>query len=412
MKNILIKNIKGLVGILEDNNKALRGAELSELKSINNAFLAIENGEISYYGSMDDMQGITDWRNLEIIDAAGKFVLPAFCDSHTHLVFAKSREGEFVDRINGLTYEEIGQKGGGILNSARKLADMSEDELFENALERIELVKSFGTGAIEIKSGYGLSVEAELKMLRVIKRLKNTSDLTIKATFLGAHSFPIEYKDNKEGYVDLIVNEMLPKVKAENLADYIDVFCERNYFTAKQLERILKAGVEAGLKPKIHVNQFSIMGGVGIGVNNKAVSVDHLEELGDEDIKALQNSETIATALPSCSFFLNIPYSPVKKMLDHNIAIALATDFNPGSTPSGNMQFVNSLACVKMKLTPEEALNATTINGAYAMEVSDELGSITVGKKANIIITKKMSSLAYMAYSFGENCVERVICFK
>lgn len=412
MKNILIKNIKGLAGILEDNNKALRGKDLSELKLIENAFLAIENGEISYYGSMDDMQGITDWRNLDIIDAEGKFVLPAFCDSHTHLVFAKSREGEFVDRINGLTYEEIGQKGGGILNSARKLAEMSEDELFENALERIELVKSFGTGAIEIKSGYGLSIEAELKMLRVIKRLKNASDLTIKATFLGAHSFPIKFKDNKEGYVDLVVNEMLPKVKAENLADYIDVFCERNYFTAEQLDRILKAGVQAGLKPKIHVNQFSIMGGVGIGVNNNAVSVDHLEELGDEDIKALQNSETIATALPSCSFFLNIPYSPVKKMLDHNIAIALATDFNPGSTPSGNMQFVNSLACVKMKLTPEQALNATTINGAYAMEVNNELGSITIGKKANIIITKKMPSLAYMAYSFGENCVERVICFK
>jgi imidazolonepropionase len=368
MKNILIKNIKGLAGILEYNNKALRGKALSELKLIENAFLAIEDGKISYYGSMEDMQGITDWRNLDIIDAEGKFVLPAFCDSHTHLVFAESREGEFVDRINGLTYEEIGQKGGGILNSARKLADMSEDELFENALERIELVKSWGTGAVEIKSGYGLSVEAELKMLRVIKRLKNASDLTIKATFLGAHSFPVEYKDNKEGYVDLVINEMLPKVKAENLADYIDVFCERNYFTAEQLERILKAGVEAGLKPKIHVNQFSIMGGVGIGVNNNAVSVDHLEELGDEDIKALQNSETIATALPSCSFFLNIPYSPVKKMLDHNIAIALATDFNPGSTPSGNMQFVNSLACVKMRLTPEQALNATTINGAYAME--------------------------------------------
>lgn len=412
MKNILIKNIKGLAGILEYNNKALRGKALSELKLIENAFLAIEDGKISYYGSMEDMQGITDWRNLDIIDAEGKFVLPAFCDSHTHLVFAESREGEFVDRINGLTYEEIGQKGGGILNSARKLADMSEDELFENALERIELVKSWGTGAVEIKSGYGLSVEAELKMLRVIKRLKNASDLTIKATFLGAHSFPVEYKDNKEGYVDLVINEMLPKVKAENLADYIDVFCERNYFTAEQLERILKAGVEAGLKPKIHVNQFSIMGGVGIGVNNNAVSVDHLEELGDEDIKALQNSETIATALPSCSFFLNIPYSPVKKMLDHNIAIALATDFNPGSTPSGNMQFVNSLACVKMRLTPEQALNATTINGAYAMEVNDELGSITVGKKANIIITKKMPSLAYMAYSFGENCVEKVICFK
>jgi len=412
MKNILIKNIKGLAGILEDNTKALRGKDLSELKLIENAFLAIEDGKISYYGAMDDMQGITDWRDLEIIDAEGKFVLPAFCDSHTHLVFAKSREGEFVDRINGLTYEEIGQKGGGILNSARKLAEMSEDELFDNALERIELVKSYGTGAIEIKSGYGLSIEAELKMLRVIKRLKTASDLTIKATFLGAHSFPIEYKDNKDGYVDLVINEMLPKVKAENLADYIDVFCERNYFTAEQLDKILKAGVKAGLKPKIHVNQFSIMGGVGIGVNNNAVSVDHLEELGDEDIKALQNSETIATALPSCSFFLNIPYSPVKKMLDHNIAIALATDFNPGSTPSGNMQFVNSLACVKMRLTPEQALNATTINGAYAMEVNDELGSITIGKKANIMITKKIPSLAYMAYSFGENCVEKVICFK
>jgi len=412
MKNILIKNIKGLAGILEDNTKALRGKDLSELKLIENAFLAIEDGKISYYGPMDDMQGITDWRDLEIIDAEGKFVLPAFCDSHTHLVFAKSREGEFVDRINGLTYEEIGQKGGGILNSARKLAEMSEDELFDNALERIELVKSYGTGAIEIKSGYGLSIEAELKMLRVIKRLKTASDLTIKATFLGAHSFPIEYKDNKDGYVDLVINEMLPKVKAENLADYIDVFCERNYFTAEQLDKILKAGVKAGLKPKIHVNQFSIMGGVGIGVNNNAVSVDHLEELGDEDIKALQNSETIATALPSCSFFLNIPYSPVKKMLDHNIAIALATDFNPGSTPSGNMQFVNSLACVKMRLTPEQALNATTINGAYAMEVNDELGSITIGKKANIMITKKIPSLAYMAYSFGENCVEKVICFK
>jgi len=412
MKNILIKNIKGLAGILEDNTKALRGEELSRLKLIENAFLAIEDGKISYYGAMDDMQCISDWRNLEIIDAEGKFVLPAFCDSHTHLVFAKSREGEFVDRINGLTYEEIGQKGGGILNSARKLAEMSEDELFKNALERLELVKSFGTGAIEIKSGYGLSIEAELKMLRVIKRLKSASDLTIKSTFLGAHSFPIEYKDNKDGYVNLVINEMLPKIKGENLADYIDVFCERNYFTAEQLERILKAGIAVGLKPKIHVNQFSIMGGVGIGVNNKAVSVDHLEELGDDDIKALQNSETIATALPSCSFFLNIPYSPVKKMLDHNIAIALATDFNPGSTPSGNMQFVNSLACVKMKLTPEQALNATTINGAYAMEVNDELGSITIGKKANIIITKKMSSLAYMAYSFGENCVEKVICFK
>jgi imidazolonepropionase len=409
MKNILIKNIKGLAGILEGNSKALRGKELADLEMIENSFLAIEDGKISYYGSMDDMQGITDWRNLEIIDAEGKFVLPAFCDSHTHLVFAKSREGEFVDRINGLTYEEIGQKGGGILNSARKLAEMSEDELFENALQRLDLIKEWGTGAVEIKSGYGLSIEAELKMLRVIKRLKEASDLTIKATFLGAHSFPAEYKDNKEAYVDLVINEMLPKVKAENLADYIDVFCERNYFTAEQLDRILEAGVKAGLKPKIHVNQFSIMGGVEVGIKHRAVSVDHLEELGDDDIEALKGSDTIATALPSCSFFLNIPYSPVRKMLDNNIAIALATDFNPGSTPSGNMQFVNSLACVKMKLTPEEAINATTINGAYAMEVDKELGSITIGKKANLIITKKIPSLAFMAYSFGENCVERVI---
>jgi imidazolonepropionase len=409
MKNILIKNIKGLIGILENNKKALRGSELNKIQSIENAFLAIEDGKISYYGAMADMQGITDWRDLEIIDAEGKFVFPAFCDSHTHIVFAKSREGEFVDRINGLTYEEIGKKGGGILNSATKLADMSEDELFENALERLELVKSLGTGAIEIKSGYGLSVESELKMLRVIKRLKAESNLTIKATFLGAHSFPLEYKNNKDAYVDLVINEMLPKIKEENLADYIDVFCERNYFTAEQLDRILKAGVAAGLKPKIHVNQFSIMGGVGIGVKHNAVSVDHLEELGDDDIKALKGSNTIATALPSCSFFLNIPYSPVRKMLKNNIAIALATDFNPGSTPSGNMQFVNSLACVKMNLTPEEALNATTINGAYAMEIENDLGSITIGKKANLIITKKIPSLAYMAYSFGENCVDRII---
>ena len=409
MKNILIKNIKGLAGILEENSEALRGQALGQLEMIDNAFLAIEDGKISYYGPMEDMEGITDWRNLEIIDAEGKFVLPAFCDSHTHLVFAKSREGEFVDRINGLTYEEIGQKGGGILNSARKLAEMSEDELYENALQRLELIKEWGTGAVEIKSGYGLSIDAELKMLRVIKRLKKTSSLTIKATFLGAHSFPVEYKDNKDAYVDLVINEMLPKVKEEGLADYIDVFCERNYFTAEQLDRILAAGIEAGLKPKIHVNQFSIMGGVGIGVKHHAVSVDHLEELGDEDIKALQGSATIATALPSCSFFLNIPYSPARKMLDNDIAIALATDFNPGSTPSGNMQFVNSLACVKMKLTPEEAINATTINGAYAMEVNNELGAITVGKKANLILTKKIPSLAYMAYSFGENCVEKVI---
>lgn len=412
MGNILIKNIKGLAGILEKNTGPLRGKALDKLDVLENAFLAIEDGIITMYGNMDDLAGITDWNNLTIIDAEGKFVLPAFCDSHTHTVFAKTREEEFVDRIKGLSYEEIGKKGGGILNSARKLADMPEEQLVEDALARLELMRSMGTGAVEIKSGYGLSVEAELKMLRVVKALKEKSDLTIKSTFLGAHAFPLEYKNNQDAYVDLVVNKMLPQIVAENLAEYIDVFCERNYFTPQQLERILKAGTEAGLKPKIHVNQFSILGGVEIGARYGAVSVDHLEELDENDIRVLNGSETIATALPSCSFFLNIPYSPVRKMLEEDIAVALATDFNPGSTPSGNMQFVNSLACIKMKMTPAEALNATTINGAYAMECANELGSITVGKKANIIITKELPSLDYIPYSFGENIVEETLIFK
>jgi len=412
MQNILIKNIKGLVGVLEDNKVALRGKELHELQQIENAFLAIEAGKISYYGKMEDLAGIADWRNLEIIDAEGKYVLPAYCDSHSHIVFANYRETEFVDRIKGLTYEEIGQKGGGILNSAKNLANMPEEELFKGAMERLALVKSFGTGAIEIKSGYGLSVEAELKILRVIKRLKAESDLTIKATFLGAHAFPAEFKENKEGYIRQIIEEMLPVIEKEGLADYIDVFCERNYFSPTQLDEILTAGVKHGLKPKIHVNQFSILGGVEIGVKHGAISVDHLEEFDENDTTVLSKSNTIATALPSCSFFLRIPYSPVKKMLQNNIAVALATDYNPGSTPSGNMQFVNSLACIQMQLTPEEALNATTINGAHAMELGAELGSITIGKKANVIITKKIPSLAYIPYSFGENCVEQVILSK
>lgn len=411
MKNILIKNIKGLSGILEDNTSALRGKAMNELKVIENAYLAIEDGIIVDYGKMENLQGITDWRNLEVIDADGKFVLPAFCDSHTHLVFAKTREEEFVDRINGLSYEEIGKKGGGILNSAQKLAEMSEDELVNETLQRLELIKSYGTGAVEIKSGYGLSVEAELKMLRVINRLKQVSDLTIKATFLGAHAFPLKYKDKKQAYVELIINEMLPKIQEENLAEYIDVFCERNYFTPKQLDLILEHGVKAGLKPKIHVNQFSILGGVEIGIKHGAISVDHLEEFDDNDANTLKSSKTLATALPSCSFFLNMPYAPVKNMIENNLAVSLATDFNPGSTPSGNMQFVNSLACIKMNLTPNQALNATTINGAYAMELNQELGSITLGKKANIIITKKIPSLAYIPYSFGENCVEQTLLF-
>lgn len=412
MKNILIKNIKGLIGVVMDSNGPKRGKLLNELSIIEDAFLAIEDGKISFFGPMSELMGISDWTNLEIIDAEGKYVMPAFCDSHSHLVFARTREDEFVDRIKGLTYEEIGQKGGGILNSARRLAEMSEDELEIAALKRLALVKSFGTGAIEIKSGYGLSVEAELKMLRVIKRLKEKSDLTIKATFLGAHAFPLAYKERKDDYVDLIINEMIPPIVAEGLADYIDVFCERNYFTPEQLDRILTAGVAAGLKPKIHVNQFSILGGVGIGVKHGAVSVDHLEELDDTDLSFLKSSDTIATALPSCSFFLNIPYAPARKMLENEVVLALASDFNPGSTPSGNMQFVNSLACIKMRLTPAEAFNASTLNGAYAMNLGQELGSISIGKKANIFITKEMPSFDYLAYSFGENVVERTILFK
>jgi len=411
MQKILIKNIKGLAGIQEESQSPLRGNELANLQMLENAYLAIENGRIADFGSMEELAGVVDWTDLQVIDAEGKFVLPAFCDSHSHLVFAKSREEEFVDRIKGLGYEEIGKKGGGILNSARKLAEMSEDDLFEDAMKRLEEIKSYGTGAIEIKSGYGLTLEAELKMLRVVKRLKEVSDVTIKATFLGAHAFPAAYKADKEAYVDLVINEMLPKVVEEGLADYIDAFCERNYFTAEQLDRILKAGVEAGLKPKIHVNQFSVMGGVQVGIKHGAVSVDHLEEMSEEDFKSLSESSTIATALPSCSFFLNIPYSPVRDMLNRNIAVALATDYNPGSTPSGNMQLVQSLACIKMRLTPEEALNAVTVNGAAAMDLSEELGSITIGKKANLIITKPMPSMAYMAYAFGENCVELTLLF-
>lgn len=412
MSNILIKNIKGLAGIQDEIKGPLKGKELDDLAVLENSFLAIEDGKIALYGSMSELSGVNDWNNLEVIDASEKFVLPAFCDSHTHLVFAEPRAGEFVDRIKGLSYEEIGKKGGGILNSARKLAEKDESELLEDALARIDLAKQHGTGAIEIKSGYGLTVDAELKMLRVARSLNEQTDLTIKTTFLGAHAFPAEYKENQGGYVDLVINEMLPRVVDEGLAEYIDAFCERNYFTAEQLDKILEAGVKAGLKPKIHVNQFSIMGGVGIGVKHGAVSVDHLEELDQNDIDALKDSNTIATALPSCSFFLSIPYTPVRQLIENNIAVALATDFNPGSTPSSNMQFVQSLGCIKMNMTPAEVFNATTLNGAYAMEIGDTHGSITVGKKANIVITNEIPSLDYMPYSFGENCIDRTILFK
>lgn len=409
MSKILIKNIKGLVQYGENLPSVRKGKEMKELPILENAFLALEDGVIVAYGLMSDWGGIDDWRDLEVIDADGKYVLPAFCDSHTHTVFANSREEEFVDRINGLTYEEVAIKGGGILNSARRLAEMSEDELFDQALERVERLMSYGTGALEIKSGYGLSVEAEIKMLRVIKRLKSECSIEIKATFLGAHAFPPEHKENHRGYIDLIINEMLPIIKKEGLADYIDVFCERNYFSVQEMAEILEAGIAIGLKPKVHVNQFSAMGGVAKAVQLNALSVDHLEEISDEDIEALKGSNTMSTILPSCSHFLSIPFGDARRLMENDLPVALASDFNPGSTPSGNLSFVWSLACVKMKMTPEEALNALTINAAYAMELSDSHGTISLGKTTPIIITKQIPSLAYIPYSFGDQLIERLI---
>lgn len=409
MSKILIKNIKGLVQCGEDLPKVRRGSEMKDLPILENAFLAIENGIIVAYGSMEDWGGITDWRDLQVVDADGKYVLPAFCDSHTHTVFARSREEEFVDRINGLTYEEIALRGGGILNSARRLQEMSEDELFQHAMKRIELLKSYGTGALEIKSGYGLSVEAELKMLRVIKRLKKEADIAIKATFLGAHAFPTEYKEDHRGYIELIINEMIPKIKDEGLAEYIDVFCERNYFSVDEMEEILLAGKAAGLTPKVHVNQFSALGGIKKAVELGALSVDHLEELDQEDVDVLKDSNTAATILPSCSHFLSIPFGDARRLMENNAILTLASDFNPGSTPSGNLCFVWSLACVKMKMTPEEALNALTINGAYAMGLSDSHGSISLGKTTPVILTKKIPNLSYIPYSFGDQLIEQLI---
>jgi len=410
MSKILIKNIKGLVQYGENRSAVLRGKEMKELPILENAYLALEDGVIVAYGSMDDWGGITDWRNLEVIDADGKFVMPAFCDSHTHTVFPKTREEEFVDRINGLSYEEIAMKGGGILNSARRLTEMSEDELFDQAKERIDRLMSYGTGALEIKSGYGLSVQAELKMLRVIQRLKRACPIKIKATFLGAHAFPPEYKNNHRAYLDLIINEMLPIIKEEKLADYIDVFCERNYFSVDEMEELLQAGIAIGLKPKVHLNQFSALGGIPKAVEMGALSVDHLEELTDEDIQALKGSQTMSTLLPSCSHFLSIPFGDARRLMDNNLPVALASDFNPGSTPSGNLSFVWSLACIKMKMTPEEALNALTINAAYAMDLSATHGTISLGKKTPIVLTKKIPNLAYIPYSFGDQLIERIIC--
>ena len=408
MAKILIKNIKGLVQAGENIPAVRKGSQMQELDVMEDAYLALEDSEVIGYGLMNDWEGIIDWRDVEIIDAEGCFVLPAFIDSHTHSVFAKTREEEFVDRIHGLSYEEIAAKGGGILNSARKLAALSEDDLYDAAKIRVEKIIQSGTGALEIKSGYGLSLEGELKMLRVIKRLKENMPISIKATFLGAHAYPVAFKENKRGYIDLLIDEMLPIIQKENLADYIDVFCERNYFSVEEMEEILKAGIAIGLKPKVHVNQFSILGGVKKAIELGAISVDHLEEIDDQDLEALKNSTSIPTLLPGCSHFLSIPYGDARRIISAGLPLALASDFNPGSSPNYHLMTILSLACVKQKMTPEEAINALTINAAAAVELSDTHGKIALGRRSPILMTKEIPSLAYLAYAFGEDHVQRI----
>jgi len=406
---ILIKNIKFLAQTEETPVRKLAGKAMSSLSGIESAWLAIENGLIADFGTMEDWPGISDWADLTVIDASDKMVFPSWCDPHTHLVYAGSRESEFVDKINGLSYEEIARRGGGILNSAKKLQQTSEDQLEEEAMKRLEEIMFMGTGAVEIKSGYGLTVNDELKMLRVIKRLKSKSPLTIKATFLGAHALPVEYKNNRQEYIKLITEQMLPVIAEEKLADYCDVFCDRGFFTVEETDTILNAGAKYGLQAKIHANELDFSGGIQVGVKNQALSVDHLEFTGDEEIHTLLNSETMPTLLPSTAFFLGLHYPPARKMIEAGLPIALATDYNPGSSPSGKMSFILSLACIKMKMTPEEAINAATINSAYAMGLEASHGSIAIGKKANVFITKPISSYAFIPYSFGSDLIEQVI---
>ncbi|RNL75540.1 imidazolonepropionase [Sinomicrobium pectinilyticum] len=403
---VLITNIRQLLQVRDNPVEKVSGSDMKSLPVLENAFLLIEGDRIADYGKMEDLP---DMETDKVIDATGKVVLPAWCDSHTHIVYAGNREQEFVDRINGLTYEEIANRGGGILNSAKKLQDTPEEDLYEQSAKRLEEVIALGTGAVEIKSGYGLTPDAELKMLRVVKKLKENYGIPVKATFLGAHAIPEAYKSDRKGYTDLIINTMIPAVAQEGLAEYVDVFCEKGYFTTEETENILEAGKAFGLIPKIHVNQFHAIGGVQTGVKYNALSVDHLEVMRDEDIEALKGSDTMPVALPSCSYFLSIPYTPARQMIDAGLPLALATDYNPGSTPSGNMNFVVATACIKMKMTPEEAINAATINGAYAMGLAATHGSISKDKKANLIITKKVPGYAYLPYAFGSNHIEHVM---
>lgn len=408
--SLIITDIQTLYGIQHAGRAVFKGAELGNTEQLNNAWLSIHDGLISGFGKMETIAADVALSSFkEVMSVKGKSILPTWCDSHTHIVFAGSREDEFVSRIKGVSYETIAKNGGGILNSAKKLNETSEEELFESASARLRSLIKMGTGAIEIKSGYGLCLAGELKMLRVIKRLKESFEIPIKATFLGAHAFPAEYKNNHQGYIDLIINEMLPAIEKENLADYIDVFCEDGFFNSEETDRILKAGSLHGLKAKIHANQLNYSGGIQVGVANNAISVDHLECVGAQEIDALKNSNTIGTILPSAAFFLGIAYQPARKMIDANVAIALASDYNPGSSPSGNMPFIMALACTQLKMTPEEAFNALTFNAAHAMELASELGSITIGKKANLIITKAIPSLAFIPYAFGSNLIDQVL---
>jgi len=405
--NLLIKNIKRLVQVENEPKTMVAGNDMASLPSIDNAWLYVADGVISAFGSMLalDEKYLID---SEVIDAAGKLVFPTFCDSHTHLVYAGSREIEYIDKIKGLSYEEIAARGGGIHNSAHLLQNTSEDELYNQAVTRINEIIAFGTGAVEIKSGYGLNTENELKMLRVIKRLKQTMPLEIKATFLGAHAVPLEYKDKQSEFVDVIINEMIPVVAAEELADYIDVFCDKGFFTTEDTERILMAGLKHGLLPKIHANELAKSGGVQVGVKYNALSVDHLEFVGDEEIELLLNSETMPTVLPGAAFFLNMRLSPVRKMINAGLPICLATDYNPGSSPNGNMKLIMSMGCVNYKMLPEEVINATTINGAYAMGLTDTHGSICVGKTASFFITKPIPGYEYFPYAYGSNLIDSV----
>ena len=405
MATQIFTNIALLVNT-RTNNHLLRGHELAVLPCIQNAYIIIEDDIIAEYGEMNNFKYQS---GTSVSVPANSMILPCWCDSHTHLVFAGSRENEFIDKLKGLDYADIATKGGGILNSAKQLNETSEDELFRQAWKRLGEVSELGTGAIEIKSGYGLSLDGELKILRVIKRLKENSQIKIKSTFLGAHAFPPEYKENHNGYINLLINEMLPVIAKEKLADYIDVFCEKGFFSAEQMETICLAGKGYGLKPKLHVNQLNSIGGIEKGIELKAVSLDHLETLTEEEINMLGKFNGCSTLLPTAAFFLRMQYQPARKLIEAGAAITLASDYNPGSSPSGNMNFVVALSCIQMKMLPEEAINAATVNGAYAMEIENDYGSITVGKKANLIFTKSIPSLAYLPYSFGNNLIDRVM---